>query len=164
MEAIVQQAVEHSLLQAAREKEFFAEVKGEERVVCHFFRENWPCKVMDKHMEILARKHIETKFIKIHAEKSPFLTERLRVWMLPTLALVKLGKTVDYVIGFADLGGSDDFPTSSLAARLAAAGLLTEASDEYGGGRAGGSGKLDAQRSVRHGGRRGESDEDSDFD
>ncbi|KAK9827321.1 hypothetical protein WJX81_004776, partial [Elliptochloris bilobata] len=104
MEAIVQQAVEHSLLQAASEewlvrghgeyreiageKEFFAEVKGEERVVCHFFRENWPCKVMDKHMEILARKHIETKFIKIHAEKSPFLTERLRVWMLPTLALV----------------------------------------------------------------------------
>ena len=27
------------------EKDFFAEVKGEERVVCHFFRENWPCKV-----------------------------------------------------------------------------------------------------------------------
>ena len=27
------------------EKEFFTEVKGEERVVCHFFRENWPCKV-----------------------------------------------------------------------------------------------------------------------
>ena len=53
----------------------------------------------------------------IQAEKSPFLTERLRVWMLPTLALVKLGKTVDYVVGFADLGGSDDFPTSALAAR-----------------------------------------------
>jgi len=53
----------------------------------------------------------------INAEKSPFLTERLRVWMLPTLALVKLGKTVDYVVGFADLGGSDDFPTAALAAR-----------------------------------------------
>ena len=37
--------------------------------------------------------------------------------MLPTLALVKLGKTVDYVVGFADLGGADDFPTSALAAR-----------------------------------------------
>jgi hypothetical protein len=37
--------------------------------------------------------------------------------MLPTLALVKLGKTVDYVVGFADLGGSDDFPTAALAAR-----------------------------------------------
>ena len=24
---------------------FFAEMKGEERMVCHFYRENWPCKV-----------------------------------------------------------------------------------------------------------------------
>ena len=27
------------------EKEFFAEMKGEERMICHFYRENWPCKV-----------------------------------------------------------------------------------------------------------------------
>ena len=27
------------------EKGFFAEMKGEERMVCHFYRENWPCKV-----------------------------------------------------------------------------------------------------------------------
>lgn len=29
----------------ASEKEFFAEMKGEERMICHFYRENWPCKV-----------------------------------------------------------------------------------------------------------------------
>ena len=27
------------------EKDFFAAIRGAERVVCHFFRENWPCKV-----------------------------------------------------------------------------------------------------------------------
>lgn len=27
------------------EKEFFREMKGEDRMVCHFFRNNWPCKV-----------------------------------------------------------------------------------------------------------------------
>lgn len=27
------------------EKEFFTEVKASERVVCHFYRDNWPCKV-----------------------------------------------------------------------------------------------------------------------
>lgn len=27
------------------EKEFFSVVKASERVVCHFYRENWPCKV-----------------------------------------------------------------------------------------------------------------------
>lgn len=72
----------------ASEKEFFAEMKGEERMICHFYRENWPCKVqlhaghhvssqhrsdrflsvqvMDKHLQILAKQHVETKFIKVH--------------------------------------------------------------------------------------------------
>jgi len=27
------------------EKDFFTRVKSSERVVCHFYRENWPCKV-----------------------------------------------------------------------------------------------------------------------
>ena len=27
------------------EKDFFGEMKGEERMICHFYRENWPCKV-----------------------------------------------------------------------------------------------------------------------
>ena len=27
------------------EKEFFKEMKGVERMVCHFYRDNWPCKV-----------------------------------------------------------------------------------------------------------------------
>lgn len=31
--------------------------------------------------------------------------------MLPTLALIKHEKTVDYVVGFDDMGGKDDFPT-----------------------------------------------------
>jgi hypothetical protein len=47
------------------EKAFFKEVKGEERVVAHFYRENWPCKVMDRHLELLSRRHMETKFFKV---------------------------------------------------------------------------------------------------
>ncbi|KAK4742330.1 hypothetical protein SAY87_000331 [Trapa incisa] len=54
------------------EKDFFSVVKASDRVVCHFYRDNWPCKVMDKHLSILAKQHIETRFVKIHAEKSPF--------------------------------------------------------------------------------------------
>ena len=29
----------------ATEKDFFNTMKGEERMICHFYRENWPCKV-----------------------------------------------------------------------------------------------------------------------
>ncbi|KAL3140644.1 hypothetical protein ABBQ32_005211 [Trebouxia sp. C0010 RCD-2024] len=152
----------------ASEKEFFAEMKGEERMICHFYRENWPCKVMDKHLQILAKQHVETKFIKIHAEKSPFLTERLKVFMLPTLACVKKEKTVDYVVGFDELGGSDDFSTHTLAARLSLHGLITyEGSEDYGGAlNHNQHKKKGVQRSVRYGGERavGSDDEDSDFE
>lgn len=53
---------------------------------------------MDKHLNILAQQHLETRFLKVHAEKSPFLTERLRIVVLPTLALVKNAKVDDYVV------------------------------------------------------------------
>ena len=78
------------------EKEFFKEMKGVERMVAHFYRENWPCKVMDKHLDLLAKKHLETKFVKVHAEKFPYLTEKLQIWMLPTLALIRKEKVIDY--------------------------------------------------------------------
>uniref|UniRef100_A0A6N2M1P5 Thioredoxin domain-containing protein n=1 Tax=Salix viminalis TaxID=40686 RepID=A0A6N2M1P5_SALVM len=80
------------------EKDFFSAVKASDRVVCHFYRDNWPCKVMDKHMSILAKQHIETRFVKIHAEKSPFLADKLKIAVLPTLALIKNAKVDDYVM------------------------------------------------------------------
>ncbi|XP_078436065.1 thioredoxin domain-containing protein 9 homolog isoform X2 [Wolffia australiana] len=106
------------------EKDFFAAVKASERVVCHFFRENWPCKVMDKHLNILAKQHMETRFLKIHAEKSPFLTEKLKIVVLPTLALIKNAKVDDYVVGFDELGGTDEFSTEELEERLAKAQVI----------------------------------------
>ncbi|XP_012480179.1 thioredoxin domain-containing protein 9 homolog [Gossypium raimondii] len=101
------------------EKDFFSIVKASERVVCHFYRENWPCKVMDKHLSALAKQHIETRFVKIQAEKSPFLAERLKIVVLPTLALIKNAKVDDYVVGFDELGGTDEFSTEDLEDRLA---------------------------------------------
>ncbi|KAJ0681906.1 putative Thioredoxin domain-containing protein [Helianthus annuus] len=106
------------------EKDFFAIVKASDRVVCHFYRENWPCKVVDKHLSILAKQHIETRFIKIQAEKSPFLAEKLKIVVLPTIALIKNAKVDDYVVGFDELGGTDDFSTEELEERLAKAQVI----------------------------------------
>ncbi|KAL5993870.1 hypothetical protein ACLOJK_038227 [Asimina triloba] len=101
------------------EKDFFTAVKASDRVVCHFYRDNWPCKVMDKHLSVLAKQHIETRFVKINAEKSPFLAEKLKIIVLPTLALIKHAKVDDYVVGFDELGGTDEFGTEELEERLA---------------------------------------------
>jgi hypothetical protein len=105
-------------------------MKGEDKMVVHFYRNNWPCKVMDMHLDMLSKKHLETKFAKIDAEKSPFLTERLKIWMLPTLALISKEKVLDYVVGFDDLGGTDDFPTEHLRLVLASKNMLNYEGDD----------------------------------
>lgn len=85
--------------------------------------------------------------------------------MLPTLALVRSEKVVDYVVGFDQLGGRDDFTTDALRARLQAAGLLAEGGAGPGGRPGGGGAGAGAGRSMRQGGGgRDAGDEDSDFD
>ncbi|XP_047338391.1 thioredoxin domain-containing protein 9 homolog [Impatiens glandulifera] len=129
------------------EKEFFSIVKASDRVVCHFYRENWPCKVVDKHLSLLAKQHIETRFVKINAEKSPFLAEKLKIVVLPTLALIKNAKVDDYVVGFNELGGKDDFTTEELEERIARAQVIFfEGESSFKGSKSG-----TQTRSVRQG-------------
>ncbi|XP_061925765.1 thioredoxin domain-containing protein 9 [Entelurus aequoreus] len=107
------------------EKEFFSEVKESKNVVCHFYKNStFRCKILDKHLAILAKKHVETKFIKLNVEKAPFLTERLRIKIIPTLALLIDGKSKDYVVGFADLGNTDEFSTEVLEWRLGCGSVI----------------------------------------
>ncbi|XP_068124305.1 thioredoxin domain-containing protein 9 [Hyperolius riggenbachi] len=107
------------------ERDFFQEVKESKNVVCHFYKDStFRCKILDKHLAVLAKKHVETKFLKLNVEKAPFLCERLRIKVIPTLALVKDGKTKDYVVGFTDLGNTDEFSTETLEWRLGCAGII----------------------------------------
>lgn len=72
------------------EKEFFEVTKNSENAVIHFYRQStFRCKIVDKHLAALAPKHVETKFCKIDAEKCPFLVERLKIRVIPTIALIK---------------------------------------------------------------------------
>ncbi|GFU41923.1 thioredoxin domain-containing protein 9 [Nephila pilipes] len=112
------------------EKDFFDVTKKSVNVVCHFYRSStMRCSIVDKHLQALAPKHIETKFCKINAEKSFFLVQRLNVRVLPTIVLIKDGKTVDYIIGFDDLGGVDDFSTEMMEWRIARASVINYTGD-----------------------------------
>ena len=44
--------------------------------------------------------------------------------MLPTIILFVNGVAVDRVVGFDELGGSDEFPTMALIRRLITGGVL----------------------------------------
>lgn len=82
------------------------------------------CKIVDKHLEILARKHLETKFVKLSVDRAPFITERLHIKTLPTIALLIDNIVKDKIIGFTDLGNHDDFSTDILEWRLARGGVI----------------------------------------
>jgi hypothetical protein len=75
-------------------RSFFDELRAAPRAVVHFYRPSTRrCEIIDKHFYALAAKHIETKFLRVNAEKSPFLVERLHIWMLPTIVCCVGGKT-----------------------------------------------------------------------
>jgi len=68
--------------------EFFDVVKKHSRIVLHFARSATErCKILDKHLAILAPRHPETLFIKVDVEKCPFLCTRLNV-KVPSPALL----------------------------------------------------------------------------
>lgn len=116
--------------EVASEKDFFEATKKSKNVVAHFYVDSsFRCKIVDKHLALLAPKHIETKFLKINAEKSPFLTERLKIKVMPTICLVRDSKTVDYIVGFTDLGNRDDFSTDILEWRIATQKVINYSGD-----------------------------------
>ncbi|KAI6653538.1 Thioredoxin domain-containing protein 9-like [Oopsacas minuta] len=107
------------------EKDFFQEVKDTEFVLIHFFRPStMRCDIVDKHLAILAAKHIETKFLKVNVEKFPFLVERLKIRVLPTIVPFVKGSVGEYLIGFELLGNRDDFSTDVMEWRLGVLGVI----------------------------------------
>ncbi|KAJ9591360.1 hypothetical protein L9F63_002118 [Diploptera punctata] len=107
------------------EKEFFEITKKSKDIVCHFYKNDSPrCKIVDHHLKILSKSHLEARFCKIDVERCPFLTERLRIKVIPTIALIKDSKTKDYVVGFTDLGNCDDFSTEMMEWRIAQPGVI----------------------------------------
>lgn len=47
---------------------------------------------MIEHLTFLAARHLEARFIWVDAENAPFLTEKLNIWMLPTIVCLKDNK------------------------------------------------------------------------
>ena len=85
------------------------------------------CRVMDKHLRILAALTPHAKFLRINAIKAPFFTAKLRVKVLPTLVFFVDGIAIGRQTGFEGLVNSaaeDDFPTPRLLRRLRASGVL----------------------------------------
>ena len=58
-----------------------------------------------------------------------FLNERLRIKVIPSIALIRDNKPIDYVVGFTDLGNTDEFKTEMLEWRIARSGVIEYSGD-----------------------------------
>ncbi|KAL6222359.1 hypothetical protein ACLB2K_005751 [Fragaria x ananassa] len=121
----------HGEYREITEGDFFGEVTGSEKTICHFYhREFYRCKIMDKHLKTLALKHPDTKFIRLDAENAPFFVTKRGVKTLPCVIIFRKGVAVDRLIGFIDMGGKDDFSTRALEVVLIKKGIISEIKEE----------------------------------
>ncbi|KAH8821598.1 thioredoxin-like protein [Xylogone sp. PMI_703] len=95
-------------------------------VVVHFAKDDFArCGVMDRHLEVLAPKHFDTRFLKINVDNAPFLVTKLKVQVLPCVLAFIDGICIDRIIGFEGLGRTQDtFTTKDLEFRLLNCGVI----------------------------------------
>ncbi|ORX45373.1 thioredoxin-like protein [Piromyces finnis] len=107
------------------DKEALEITTKEKRVVAHFFHKDFRrCQILDGHLEQLAKKHFKTKFIKIDVENAPFLVVKMKIKVLPCLFSFVDGIAVDRIIGFEELGNTDNFTTKFLETRLSKSNVI----------------------------------------
>jgi len=96
----------HGELNHITEEDFLKTVTKSHFAVVHFYhREFSRSKIVDHHLEILAKKYIATKFAKLDAEKAPFFVNKLMVMVMPCVCMFEDGKMMGRIDGFDILGG-----------------------------------------------------------
>lgn len=113
------------LTEIAHEKDLITFSSSERQVAIHFFHPKFErCALLDRHLTVLARLHPTTLFLKANVLNCPFLTQKLKITVLPCLITFKDGISKDKIVGFEELGNSDKFSTGALEWRLGESGII----------------------------------------
>lgn len=110
----------HGDFRTISQDEFLPECTGtSEFVAVHFFHKEFErCKILDHHLKIIAPLHIECKFLRIDAEKTPFFVSKLQIRTLPTLLVFRDGKAINRLTGFEGLSRNKSEPDKWETSRL----------------------------------------------
>lgn len=116
-------AKQHGSYREIAQDDFFNTVVrdkgGSDDVVVHFYHKDFEkCKVMDSRLQDLCQTFLSAKFVRINAEKAPFLVEKLKVSMLPALILFHNDVACDRIIGFDEIGTAEDIDLARLRQRI----------------------------------------------
>uniref|UniRef100_A0A7S4PLQ9 Thioredoxin domain-containing protein n=1 Tax=Paramoeba aestuarina TaxID=180227 RepID=A0A7S4PLQ9_9EUKA len=114
------------LMELSDEKEFFDLVKRSPRVIALFARAgNKFADDLKEHLAVIAEHHFETRIVVLDAEKSPFLVQRLKIWMIPSMVLIIDQKTNHTISGLDEISGDGKYPTWHLERLLNTHNVLT---------------------------------------
>merc|ERR1711924_544676 len=109
------------------QQEFFACNKASERMVAIFTRNsNKYGKAMLEHAELLAQRHLEARFLWVDAENAPFLTDRLNIYMLPTIVCIQDNEVHKQHNGLNEIDGTGKYSSGTLEYLLHIDGMLDE--------------------------------------
>lgn len=108
-----------SLHYCSHEREVIEATTCTPRLVIHFSNPEFKrCKIMTEHLMQLARTYECTRFMEIRAQETPFLVAKMSIKVLPCVVCIVDAQAVDRIVGFEELGGTDEFDTSVLEGRL----------------------------------------------
>lgn len=110
------------------QQEFFAAAKKSNKMIAIFTRNsNQYGKAMLEHCELLSQRHLEARFIWVDAENAPFLTDRLNIYMLPTVVCINDNKVQTQHNGLNEIDGSGRYTSGMLEYLLQCDGMLDDA-------------------------------------
>merc|ERR1719201_2821013 len=116
------------LMKISDQQEFFGAAKKSNRMIVIFTRNsNKYGKAMLEHAEVLAARHLEARFMWVDAENAPFLTDRLNIYMLPTIVCVKGNKVHKQHNGLDEIDGSGKYTSGMLEFLLHCDEMLDDA-------------------------------------
>ncbi|CAN8063154.1 unnamed protein product [Agarophyton chilense] len=117
----------HGTVHRITEKEFFSRAKESKRMVSIVYRpgSNRYAEDLLDHISRIAQRHLETLFTSMDAEKAPFLCERLKIRVLPSIVLVKDSEIDQVLLGLDQISTTGKFTTASIEKRLHSLKMLT---------------------------------------
>lgn len=112
----------HGVMKDLRdERDFFRAVESSERVVAVFsLASNKHGAKLCEHLQVIATHHLETCFLKLDAAASPFLTDKLKIQIVPSVVLIKNGQAIHTLLGLSELSASGEYQTWELERLLGA--------------------------------------------
>ncbi|ODN81476.1 hypothetical protein, variant [Cryptococcus amylolentus CBS 6039] len=107
------------------EKGMIERMAKEKYCLINFFHPDFKrCEIMDRKLTELAPSHPHTLFLKASVDNVPFLVSKMAIKVLPCVMCYVDGRAVDRLIGFEELGQTDNFSTKALEFRLQQSGVF----------------------------------------